>query len=43
LSGAGDWIALNGINEWRGGAHLLTDRNWRWDAAQRVLVAAASN
>jgi Domain of unknown function (DUF1835) len=39
LSGRADAVALNGIDVWRGGVHLLgRDRSpWRWDARRRVL------
>jgi Domain of unknown function (DUF1835) len=40
-SGARDGIALNGIDEWRGGVHLLgADRSpWRWDPRAETLVS----
>jgi hypothetical protein len=36
-----DAVALNGIDEWRGGVHLLgTDYSpWRWDAHAETLVS----
>jgi hypothetical protein len=39
--GARDAIALNGIDEWRGGVHLAgTARSpWRWDAGRETLVS----
>jgi hypothetical protein len=41
FSGARDHVALNGIDAWRGGAHLAgTDRSpWRWDAGRETLVS----
>ena len=38
LSGRQDSIALNGIDRWMGGAHLTTERHWRWDGARLILV-----
>lgn len=36
-----DAVALNGIDEWRGGVHLLGTNSspWRWDAARKTLVS----
>ena len=31
-----DRVRLNGIDVWRGGAHLTTDSLWRWDGAKLV-------
>ncbi len=42
LAGRADRIALNGIDEWRGGAHLVTAHHWRWDADRQVLGAHAN-
>ncbi|MDH3280013.1 MAG: DUF1835 domain-containing protein [Gammaproteobacteria bacterium] len=42
LSGEADWIVLNGIDEWCGGAHLVTGGHWRWDQAEQILVTARS-
>jgi hypothetical protein len=41
LDGRDDAVALNGIDEWRGGVHLLgIDRSpWRWDARAETLVS----
>ena len=41
LGGRQDAVALNGIDEWRGGVHLLGhDRSpWRWDARAKTLVS----
>lgn len=39
LQTAADWIALNGIDEWRGGAHLVTAGHWRWNPDRHALVA----
>jgi hypothetical protein len=39
LSGRADAVALNGIDVWRGGVHLVgRDRSpWRWDARRQAL------
>ena len=34
-----DFIALNGADFWLGGAHLTSERMWRWDAGRRVIVS----
>src|SRR5262245_18526346 len=41
LSGRADAVALNGIDVWRGGVHLVgRDRSpWRWDARRQSLVS----
>jgi hypothetical protein len=41
LGGRADAIALNGIDEWRGGVHLIgRDRSpWRWDSGRETLVS----
>ena len=41
LAGRRDAVALNGIDEWRGGVHLVgRDRSpWRWDARAQTLVS----
>jgi len=40
-AGRQDAIALNGIDEWRGGVHLAGERwaPWRWDAARGRLIS----
>lgn len=38
LAEKADYIALNGIDRWIGGAHLTTDRHWRWDGTGLTLV-----
>lgn len=38
LASRADWIAMNGIDKWRGGVHLAPDELWRWDADARTLV-----
>ena len=40
-AGRQDAVALNGIDQWRGGAHLTGDRQspWRWDAARETLIS----
>lgn len=38
-AGEADWIALDGIDRWLGGVHLVGhDVPWRWDARARRLV-----
>ena len=39
LAGEADAMALNGIDLWYGGTHLLPGNLWRWDRANRCLVA----
>jgi hypothetical protein len=41
LAGRRDAVALNGIDEWKGGVHLFgQDRSpWRWDAQRETLVS----
>ncbi len=41
LNGSSDAVALNGIDEWRGGVHLRgTDRSpWRWDPNAETLIS----
>ncbi len=41
LTGRADAVALNGIDEWRGGVHLSgIDRSpWRWDPERETLVS----
>ncbi|HEY7335312.1 MAG TPA: sigma-70 family RNA polymerase sigma factor [Bryobacteraceae bacterium] len=39
IEGRADHIALNGIDQWRGGVHLKGDQAaWRWDAATGRIV-----
>ena len=44
LAGRADAVALNGIDQWRGGVHLAgRDRSpWRWDPARETLVSWVS-
>jgi hypothetical protein len=39
LAGTGDFSRHNPIHRWWGGTGLTNDRLWRWDAADRTLVA----
>jgi hypothetical protein len=39
LENAEDFSQYNPIHRWWGGTELANDRLWRWDAANRVLVA----
>ena len=41
LSGRLDHVAVNGIDRWKGGVHLVGgDRSpWRWDARSERLVS----
>jgi len=42
LAGRKDAVALNGLDVWRGGVHLVASRDgrspWRWDAGRETLV-----
>ena len=42
LAGRADAVALHGLDEWRGGVHLVASRGgrspWRWDAGRETLV-----
>ena len=41
LAGKADHVALNGINRWIGGVHLLGHRvRWRWDERLHRIVSA---
>jgi len=41
LDGKADHVALNGIDRWIGGVHLLGHRvSWRWDDRLRKIVSA---
>lgn len=37
LAGEADYVRMNGIDRWMGGAHLLAGRHWRWDGARLRL------
>jgi hypothetical protein len=37
LSGSADFVATCGIDRWVGGAHLTSEKIWRWDAAANLL------
>ena len=40
LTGEGDWVAMNGVDQWLGGCHLQGHRiPWRWDGQRKTLVA----
>lgn len=40
FTGEGDWIAMNGIDQWLGGFHLQDYTiPWRWDEQRKTLVA----
>jgi hypothetical protein len=39
LAGTEDFSRHNPIHRWWGGTELTNDRLWRWDAANRVLIA----
>ena len=38
LAGRSDFIELNSIDLWLGGAHLTEDNLWRWDEQNRKLI-----
>lgn len=42
LRGEDDFIELNGIDLWLGGAHLEKGRMWRWDAQRAEIVPSPS-
>ena len=42
LQGRADAVAANGIDKWIGGAHLTTDRHWRWDPATQRTDARST-
>lgn len=33
-----DWVRLNGIDKWLGGAHLHKNRFWRWHKTEKRLI-----
>jgi hypothetical protein len=39
LSGTDDFRRHNPIHRWWGGIELTCDRLWRWDPANRALIA----
>jgi hypothetical protein len=39
LAGTEDFGRHNPIHRWWGGTELINDRLWRWDSANRVLIA----
>ena len=44
LDGAADHVALNGIDRWIGGVHLVgRDVAWRWDEGVEAVVATGSS
>jgi len=39
MAGQEDWVAQNGIDEWRGGVHVQGhDPAWRWDIEEQRIV-----
>jgi uncharacterized protein DUF1835 len=40
LAGRSDFIDVNSIDLWFGGAHLTADNLWRWDEQNRKLIRA---
>lgn len=38
LSGAADFVQLNGIDVWLGGVHLTNTNLWRWDERNQQIV-----
>ena len=40
LAGRSDFIEVNSIDLWLGGAHLTADNLWRWDEQNRKLIRA---
>ncbi len=43
LAGAEDFSRHNPIHRWWGGTELTDDRLWRWDPANRALIAPSSS
>ena len=43
LAGAEDFSRFNPIRRWWGGTELTNDRLWRWDPANRALIAPSSS
>ena len=42
LEGAEDHVALNGVERWIGGVHLVgREVPWRWDDGVEAVVASA--
>jgi hypothetical protein len=39
VAGRDDFSRHNPIHRWRGGTELINNRQWRWDPANRALVA----
>jgi hypothetical protein len=39
LAGTDDFSRHNPIHRWWGGTELTNDRLWRWDPANRILIA----
>lgn len=39
VAGRDDFSRHNPIHRWRGRTELINDRQWRWDPANRALVA----
>lgn len=37
LKGAADSVEMNGVDEWLGGVHLLSNQVWRWDEGSNRL------
>jgi len=42
LRGDSDRVDLLGIDRWVGGTHVTTEAVWRWDGAERRLIAPSS-
>jgi hypothetical protein len=38
LVGRSDFIGVNSVDLWLGGAHLTADNLWRWDEPNRKLI-----
>jgi hypothetical protein len=41
LAGAEDYVALNGMDRWVGGVHLVGSALWRWDEGVEAVVEGA--
>lgn len=41
LAGEADHAALNGVDRWIGGVHLLGMPAWRWDEGKEAIVGGS--
>ena len=43
LAGDADWLDQQPLDRWIGGAHLTSERHWRWDETARRFTEASRN